>query len=115
MLRRQDHSLAAALCVSIVGHAGMGFVLIGQALDATPKQPVLSRTLESRSEPASPIIIVQKPPPPADLLFGDPDGTGDAANASPGEQPMIGLDVGQVQAFLSRDPAGAGEIGDDPA
>jgi TonB family protein len=115
MFRRQDHSLAAALCVSIVAHAGMMFILVGRALDARPRQPVLSRTLESRSEPASPIFLVHKPPPPADLLFGDPSGSGDAANASPGEQPMTGRYAGEVQAFLSRDPAGAGEIGDDPA
>jgi TonB family protein len=112
---RRDHSLTAALCVSVVAHAGMVFILVGELLDAPhPPPAALSRTLESKNDPASPIFLPHNPPPPTDLLFGDPNGTGDAANSAPGDRPIVGRDAGQVQAFLSRDPVGAGEVGAEP-
>jgi TonB family protein len=114
---RSDHSLAVALCVSIVAHAATMFVVVGRALDE-PVRLVSSlspRRTTSATESASPVYLAPKPPPPPpDLLFGDLTGTGDAANSSPGDERMIGRDVGEVQAFLSRDPAGAGDVGEEP-
>jgi TonB family protein len=111
---RPDHSLTVALCVSLVAHTGMVFVLAGRALD-NPQPDLLSlRRAENPVDSQSPIYLARRPPPPTDLLFGAQDGAGDAANSAPGDRPLVGRDAGQVQAFLSRDPIGGGHVGEEP-
>ena len=110
-MTRRDHSLVTALCVSLVAHVALLLVLVGRyvASAARFQPPGVSRVERSSA------IYLAQPAPPADLIFGDQNGAGEAANTSPGEQPMTGRDAGQVQAFLSRDPVGAGHAGDEPS
>jgi TonB family protein len=109
-MNRRDHTLAIALCVSLVAHTGTLLVLAGQYASAPRNLPALA----TASRPEAGPIFVPQPPPPAELLFGDQKGTGDAMNSAPGDESMVGRDGGQVQAFLSRDPVGAGKVGVDP-
>lgn len=109
----RDHTFAAALCVSLVAHAGMLLVLAGQVRQPATLAPL---AVASRIEDHSQVYIPAPPtPPPADLLFGDKDGAGDGHNTRAGDEPMIGRDGNEVQAFLSRDPSGFGNVGDDPS
>src|SRR5206468_433107 len=87
-------------------------VLVGRSADnsSLPSSPAVSR-----SDPRSSIFLAQPLPPAKDFLFGDKNGVGDAANSEPGERPLVGIDAGQTQAFLSRDPVGAGQVGDEPS
>jgi TonB family protein len=108
---RRDHSLTVALCVSLVAHAGLVLVLVGRAIDGVTLKPAPVST----TAPHSPIFLAQSIPATTDLLFGDARGFGDAANSAPGDEPLLGRDAAQMQAFLSRDPVGAGHVGDEPS
>jgi TonB family protein len=108
---RRDHSLTVALCVSLVAHVATVLVLVGRTIDGFSPRPLAA----SQIPPRSPIFLRQPIAPTTDLLFGDAHGSGDAANAAPGEQPLLGRDAAQMQAFLSRDPVGAGHVGDEPS
>lgn len=65
-----------------------------------------------RQATADPLLAVV----PADpwKRLGDSAGTGSAIADSPGDQPLIAPKSGQDQPFLSLDPAGPGDIGNDP-
>ena len=107
MRRHVDPTFAFALCASLALHAlGVGAMIHEYVRDAAnPDLPPASASRE----------VARAVDSDADPLFGDPTGRGDAANASPGELPMIGREAPEVQAFLSRDPVGAGAVGDDPS
>ena len=108
MRRHVEPTFAFALCASLVLHAiGIGamvrqYVRAGANLELPPA---------SSRQVAVAVAMATDP----GHLFGDAVGRGDAANASPGELPMIGREAPEVQAFLSRDPVGAGAVGDDPS
>jgi TonB family protein len=53
--------------------------------------------------------------PIRDTILGDAEGKGDAADVSPGDEPMQAALAPQAQAFLSRDPEGPGRVGQDPS
>jgi TonB family protein len=119
MTARRDPILTFALCASLVAHTAILLILAGQFVDSLPALP-LAGIRGAGAKAAPPVVMVMRSPPPPPtppsyLLFGDSHGTGEAANASPGEKPMMGRDGPQVQAFLSRDPVGAGDVGHDPS
>ena len=107
-MSRRDHSFLAAIIVSLVLHALL--------LEASIRYSRYSwggyLPPPKQSPQASAIYIAQRD---ASLEFGAVDGHGNAANASPGDLPMLGRDGDQTQAFLSRDPVGPGRVGDDPS
>ena len=109
MSARRDPIFTFAVCASLVAHTAILLILAGQFVDSLP--PLSFGPLRTNQSPAATAMLViqppaRPPPPPSYLLFGEAKGTGDAANASPGDEPMRGRDGGQVQAYLSRDPVG---------
>lgn len=107
---RRDISLTLSLCASLVVHA---------LLLATVAQVVSGQLGTHLSGPLV-AYLPNVPPPffdqddPARRL-GDSEGTGDATDASPGDEPMQTIKTAsQAQAFLSLDPIGLGDIGDEP-
>lgn len=111
MAGRGDHSFALALAASLALHAaGAGWVLQYGVFTARPSPRASAGPRVAQDEP-----IFRPESPVVPPLFGHAEGRGAAANASAGEERMTGPDAAQAQAFLSRDPAGAGRVGDDPS
>ena len=106
-MARGDHTFAIALGVSLIAHA----ILLPTAIKYQPTFAGFPPIAAPQNK--SSIYVDDRPD--ASLGFGAADGKGNAANASPGEEPMVGRDADQVQAFLSRDPVGPGRVGDDPS
>lgn len=104
---RGDHTFVISLIASLLAHAMLLATMIPRTSPPPPIAPVIARPT-----PAAIFIDDSKD---ASMGFGDPTGSGDAANSSPGETPMAGRDADQTQAFLSRDPQGPGRVGDDPS
>lgn len=69
----------------------------------------------SRGTSESPVYIANAGPKIADTILGDPNGHGDATDASPGDEPMEARIGPETQAFMSRDPEGPGKIGEPPS
>jgi TonB family protein len=142
--RRRDASLTVAICLSLVAHGGIGLALLeGETSAARRRMPQAAAVDRSavavgpvlvtpedepgRKPPAVeevpklPPLLLPKPKPepePAYLksVFGEPEGKGDAEQASPGEEEMHATrKAPENQAFLSKDPVGAGRVGDPPS
>ena len=114
-MRSRDSSFSLALAASILLHVAMVFIVADEALRrARPGDAVAPPAAATRQAVE---YVARTPPPPQklDALFGDANGTGDAANARRGEEPMVGREGGQTQAFLSRDPVGSGSVFKEPS
>src|SRR4051812_41997334 len=109
-MTRRDHTFALSLIASLVLHAIVLRAMI-QRMRATPAPLQALGT----TRPAKPAAIFIEEPKDASLEFGAATGHGNAANDRPGDEPMLGRDADQTQAFLSRDPQGTGHVGDDPS
>jgi TonB family protein len=107
-MSRGDHTFAISMAASVVLHACIAMSLLRQE----PAAP-LAPTSAPPVAPAASIFIDDNPD--ASLEFGTADGAGIAANERPGDQPLAAPQADQAQAFLSRDPVGAGSVGDDPS
>jgi TonB family protein len=119
-MNRRDHTFAIALIVSLVLHAAIVFVVADDALrggggsgGVTP----LGAVSVAREAGEDVSYVIRPPPPPRKVedLFGDAKGVGDALNSRRGDEPLLGRDAGQTQAFLSRDPVGPGKIEKEPS
>src|SRR6185437_7685327 len=107
-MSRGDHSFLAAIIISLVIHA--------LVLEASIRYSRYSWSgYLPPSKQSLPVSAIYIAPHDASLEFGAADGHGNAANAAPGDLPMLGRDGDQTQAFLSRDPVGPGRVGDDPS
>ncbi len=98
----RDHTFAVAFAISIVTHVGIVLVLADGYVRGVARD---------RSVANVAVALRQS----SEMIFGDDLGGGDAANRSPGDLPMLSRDNAPEQALLSRDPAGAGHIGDAPS
>src|SRR4051794_23439070 len=111
-MSRSDHTFTVSLITSLVLHAIVMQVMI-QRMRATPAPPatmLAAAAVRPEIPPKSPAIFIEEAHD-ASLEFGEASGHGNAANNRPGDEPMVGLDADQAQAFLSRDPQGPGHVG----
>lgn len=112
-MTRRDISLTVALCASLVVHA----LLLGSVaevynlevgtrigLPGFPREAIVTALL---------IPTDDRQEDPRQRL-GDDSGKGQAISASPGQESMQARKGPQGQPFLSLDPEGPGNIGDDP-
>src|SRR5688572_24792986 len=100
-MNRRDHTFAVALIVSLLLHAAIVFVIADDAVIGRGVAP-LSVTSVARAAVDEVSYVIRPPiPPPQKLenLFGDAKGTGDALNTRRGDEPLVGRDAGQTQAF----------------
>ena len=92
-------------------HAGLVWLLIEGYVHSLP-------TLIGEAAGAAPVVVNR-----TDAIFiprtpdrmGQSDGKGDAVNSVEGEQPLQAPQAPQEQAFISRDPQGAGNVGVEPS
>jgi TonB family protein len=110
-MSRGDHTFAVSLGLSLAVHAALAAMVMRQNSSASAVAIAVPTTAPT-PRPAS-IYIDDRPD--AFEEFGAADGIGKAANAAPGDLPMIARNGDQTQAFLSRDPVGPGAVGDDPS
>lgn len=78
-----------------------------------PDEPEFPETDPAKPEPEEKPDETKEALPK--FLTGDPDGTGYASNEAPGDREATARLAPADQAFLSRDPRGAGKVGDDPS
>ena len=104
-MTRRDHTFAIALLLSVALHAATVLFLLGR----------FDGRWAGREGRRAPRVVAGTVDQPAfQFVFGDRRGEGDASNSRPGEQPLISRE-GARQAFLSRDPMGAGRAGEEPS
>jgi TonB family protein len=108
-MNRGDHSFAICFSASLVLHVALAFMVVREARS----QSLRASFQPPRPAPRQPSIYIDDSLD-ASEHFGLPDGAGRAANARPGDEPMSARHGEQTQAFLSRDPVGPGNVGDDP-
>lgn len=106
-MTRRDHTFAIALLLSMSLHAATFLTLAG-------RQRTDPRARVAHATPSGQLVAATETAPAFDFVFGDRRGTGDSSNERAGEEKLISRD-GARQAFLSRDPAGAGRVGDEPS
>jgi TonB family protein len=105
-MRRDDVILTVALCLSLLAHGLLAFV--GFHIYANRAGRIALAGFDRQQ----PQLTVQVDP---DSIFGDADGAGASANRFAADQVLLGRQAPDPQALLSRDPAGAGKIGDSPS
>jgi hypothetical protein len=112
---RWDITFAFSLFCSLLINSGMVGVVV---LRAQPPKVVDLASLRTRllREPAT-----EPAEPPPDKFefdnreaFGEHQGTGEALNSSPGDQPLHAIKGPQIQAFLGRNPPAARGGGGSP-
>lgn len=111
---RRDFSLTIALCASLVVHAAL------LARTAELYNQYLNGNVAILANPAVPAVQFQPPLPPEDendpwKRIGETNGTGEAIASVQSDQTLQAPKANQAQPFLSLDPAGPGEIGDEPS
>lgn len=117
MNRARDITPLIAICASLIAHA---FIVYAVAEYFTrqngwriwlPPLPRIEAPVTWLVKEPEQQFPVRRP----DNDMGDSTGTGDANNAIDGDQPQQAPAAPEVQAFLSRDPSGAGFVGDAPS
>jgi hypothetical protein len=124
---RWDITFAFSLFCSLLINSGMVGVVV---LRAQPPRVVDLSSWQTRQLPTTspaevllpPADLLEPPPPKKKIefdnrdVFGEHQGTGEALNSSPGDQPLQSMKGPQVQAYLGRNPPSArGGGGGSPA
>lgn len=113
MTRRRDLSWTLAFCASLVLHAGLVWAMLEGYVKSLPALiGDLSRNSQAEvvtNHPAA-IFIPRSPD-----QMGQSDGQGQGINSVEGDRPMLAPQAQQEQAFISRDPEGAGHVGVEPS
>jgi len=115
-MNRRDVSFTFALCASLVLHALLSWAaaeMYVRDVGGWIWLPGVNRLGPAEAD-APPLPGFYKDEDPR-LRLGDQDGTGYAIDESPGDQPLQAREGLQDQPFLSRDPAGMGQVGDLPS
>jgi TonB family protein len=116
MSNRSDKTWTLALCLSLLIHGGFVLLLIhGYIVDMRHALflPALER--EPADKDDSIYVESEQDRIRRQLVLGDSAGTGTAANASEGDEPMQAPESPEEQAWLSRDPEGFGESNGIPS
>jgi TonB family protein len=113
---RRSHTLAIALCASLALHGaivywGLHALITSKIWLAGFDRKLVEQEPQSGAAPAAQLFVDTLP----DTALGSEDGRGHSINPAPGDRPLEARKGEQDQQFLSRDPAGAGKIGDDPS
>ncbi len=111
-MTRRDISLTVALCLSLLLHA---LLLAGVAEVYARKAGTHILLAGFPRQPISSALLVEAPDEDPMHRLGGDKGLGESIGASPGELPLLAPHGSQNQPFLSRDPIGPGNIGDDPS
>lgn len=96
------------------------FILASLAIHAAVlsmvASPIWNRLFGGRYAPRqSEVTVALVPPADEDSNMGEANAKGIGINKSEGEQPLLASEADQDQAFLSRDPRGLGQVGNEPA
>jgi TonB family protein len=114
-MKRRDASFKVALLASLVAHVGV----FAWAVHSQSRQRIsLPPWDRARSDDRPAVVVldaIPKVPSDVERLLGRREGTGAALDDSPGRDTMIAPQASQAQAFLSRDPVGAGKVGAEPS
>lgn len=111
---KRDHTITIALCASLVAH-GLG---VRGLVEFANRQMGDGYVYQSGYGPGDAkddraVSVAQIPATDDDM--GERHGTGDAANSIDSDKTFQAQEADQVQAFLSRDPEGPGQIGNKPS
>jgi len=109
-MSRRDPSLSIALCASLSLHA---LILCMTAEIYAHRSAAHIRLPGFAQTTALTPTLAEMPDDPWNRL-GDSDGSGRAIDDASGLLPLLAPQGTQEQAFLSRDPQGLGEMGDEP-
>jgi TonB family protein len=113
-MTRSDITFTAALCASLIAHATL---IISGAEWYTHRVGTHIWLPGFERQEFLQALLVPSTPDDVDMTrrLGASDGAGQAISAASGDVPMIARKGFQDQPFLSRDPIGAGAVGNEPA
>ncbi len=103
-MRHRDISLTIALCVSLTAHALFSRALADRYVAAN--RQIYLAGLPGEVVTDDHIVQPAVRPPALELNLGSPDGTGNALDTSPGEEPMQARQADGNQALGRLDPPG---------
>src|SRR5437773_9699467 len=107
---RRSHSLAIALCASLVLHGAIVYAL-ARAMIASPiwlAGWARQAMTDADTKQSDQVFFAQL----SDTPLGADDGAGHAIDAAPGETPLEARPASPDPQVLSRDPEGFGKVGD---
>lgn len=119
MPRPADRTLSISLCIAVAAHVLIALAVIelqNNALRRKLEDGSLFANILPRNQRVALVPFVQEQEPERPWrLFGEHDGIGEGTHRADGDQPASGRPAPQDQPFLSRDPAGPGDIGNLPS
>lgn len=111
MTRPRDVSWTLAFCASLMLHAGLVWLMVEGYVRGLPEMiGELAHASPAVANRPDAIFIPHMPD-----QMGQSDGRGDAVNFVEGDTPQQAPQTSQEQAFISRDPQGAGNVGVEPS